>query len=175
MKDEIAKMTDYFRKQNEKLTSRIYEQEQVIENINETIGELKEHISIIRKDITRENNIFYPADLKSKLNDKMESLISKKKEYESELQLLNRNLNEIHNEYENNLKMKNTFYALKKMAFTREAQEDKKAARIIDDILEKIKLCQSLIEVDKERCKLELDNIIRTYGDNQNVSRETLK
>ena len=175
MKEEIKKVTEYFKSQNEKLADKIFDQEQMVDNIKCIIEELQDHISIIKKDITRESSIFYPADIKGKLNDKMESLISKKNEYETEFQLLNKNLNDLKIEYESNLKMKNTFNQLKTIAYEKQIQSEKNNSEVIESIIEKIKLCQSFIDIDRERCKLELDNIIRTYESDFNVSRETLK
>lgn len=157
---KIKEIQGYLNERKKSIFQSLKSYEQKLENLSNEICELQTYIEVENRKEKQESNIFtlYPTtqkyeEEKKKLNNKLEQSESEKKQIEEIL-----------------LNFKNEFDTIEKHIITsqiiiqqleeKESMTDAKISVTNTELMERLKFCLEIIELDKERCAIELRNII---------------
>lgn len=157
---KIKEIQEYLNERKKSIFNSMKVYEQKLENLSNEISELQTFIEVENRKEKQESNIFtlYPTtqkyeEEKKKLYEKLEQLEKEKKQIEETYSTLEKEFGIIENHVV-------TSQVMIQQLEEKESKSDTKTSVVNIELIEKLKFCLEIIELDKERCVIELRNII---------------
>lgn len=157
---KLEEIQEYLNERKNSIFQSLKLQEQKLETLSNEISEKQTYIEVENRKEKQESNIFtlYPTTQKyekekQKLNKELEQLQIEKNKIEETISSLKL-------EFETVEKHVVTNQVMIQQAEKEESKADDKSYAVNSELIDKLKFCLEIIELDKERCALELQNII---------------
>lgn len=156
---EVLMVSDFFKKLHSEFLEQKLEAELELKNINIKLNENQKFIQKLKEEDERNFNAFSPRKQNSKLKDNIKNL-------KNEQELLLKSLEEIqiHLDFLNQrLSEFDTFSKELRSKYFNEKEKKKIDLEGLKDVVHKLEFCVQLIQLDPNRCKLELMSIIKMF------------
>lgn len=157
---KIKEIQEYLIERKKSIFYSLKSYEQKLENLSNGISELQTYIEIEKRKEKQESNIFTLYPTTQKYEEEKKKLNKKLEQSESEKEQIEETFWNLKNEFDTIEKHIITSQIIIEQLEEKESKSDAKVSLTNTELMEKLKFCLEIIELDKERCAMELRNII---------------